>query len=155
HLRLRGIGQAVEQRLGRHQEARSADAALQSCVLEKFSLQGVQLLAVGETLDRDDLASLRLDPEDEAGADHATVEDDAARAAVAGRAALLGPGQLEAVAQHLEERLARLAEELGPLAVDGGMNMGLVCHGVPSRFLQWSPEARRAASATTRRVSTP
>src|SRR5579885_1804003 len=64
----------VEQRLGRHQEARRADAALQAGVLEEFALQHVQFGALGEPLDGFELAALRFDPQHEARADRAAVD---------------------------------------------------------------------------------
>ena len=48
------------------------------------------------------------------------VDDDGAGAAIAGAAAFLAAGQVELVAQHVEQRLLRLAQKLGGLAVDGG-----------------------------------
>src|SRR5690242_18092198 len=51
HLGLGRLGIVVEQRLGGDQEARGADAALQSGVLDELLLQGMQLLAVGYALD--------------------------------------------------------------------------------------------------------
>src|SRR5579862_6379613 len=56
----------VEQRLGRHQEARRADAALQARVLEELLLQRMQLGALREALDRFDLVALGFDPEHQA-----------------------------------------------------------------------------------------
>ena len=46
--------------------------------------------------------------------------DDGAGAAVAGRAAFLAAGQAQHVAQHVEQGLLRLAQELDRLAVDRG-----------------------------------
>ena len=51
NLGLGRIGVALEQRLGRDQEARRADAALQGGMLEELALQRMQLVAVGDALD--------------------------------------------------------------------------------------------------------
>ena len=61
---------------------------------------------------------LRLARPAQAGADQPAVERDAARAAVAGGAAFLGAGQAQLVAQHVEQRVLRLAQELDRVAVD-------------------------------------
>src|SRR5215471_8833277 len=45
----------VEQGLGRDDEARGAEAALQGCVLEEFLLHRMQLVAFGDALDCDDV----------------------------------------------------------------------------------------------------
>jgi hypothetical protein len=53
-----------------------------------------------------------LAAEDEAGADEAAVQRDAAGAAVARGAAFLAAREMERVAEHVEQRVLRLAEEL-------------------------------------------
>ena len=75
-----------------------------------------------------DLVALRLDPEHQARVDRAAVEDHAAGAAVAGVAAFLAAGQPQHVAQNLEQALARLAQELGPFAVDRRFYYCFVIH---------------------------
>src|SRR4029077_3769056 len=102
----------VEQRLCRDDESRRAEAALQGRVLEEFLLYRVQLVALGDALHRCDLAAFGFGPEHQARADDLAVEDDGARAAIARAAAFLAAGQVELVAQHVEQGLLRLAEEL-------------------------------------------
>ena len=70
-----------------------------------------------------------LHAQHQAGGHDAAVHDDGAGAAVAVVAAFLGAGQAEDVAQALEQALARLAEKLLRLAVDGGLNANFVVHG--------------------------
>ena len=57
--------------------------------------------------------------ERQAGHDAAAVDQDRAGAALAEAAALLGPGQVQAVAQGVEQRGARVDGETMILAVDG------------------------------------
>ena len=89
-------------------------------MLEELLLQRMQLGALRHALDGLDRAALGLGAEHQAGADQAAVEQHAAGAAVAGRAAFLAAGQVELVAQHVEQGLLGLAEELHRIAVDGG-----------------------------------
>src|SRR5262245_13299739 len=79
-----------EQSAGRDQKARRADAALERGMLDEFALQRMKLVAIRHALDGLDLASFGFSTEHEAGADELAVDDDAASAAVAGAAALLG-----------------------------------------------------------------
>src|SRR5206468_3295992 len=85
---------------------------LERGMLEEFLLQGMEPLASGHALDRLDLAFTHLAAEHEARAHEPPVERDAARPAVAGGAAFLAACQVERVAEHVEQRLLRLAEEL-------------------------------------------
>src|SRR5439155_16401013 len=106
-LGLARIGVAIEQRLGRDEEARRAEAALQRRVLEELLLQRVQLLALSQALDRLDRLALGLGAEHQARADEPPVDDDAAGAAIARAAAFLAAGEMQVVAQHVEQRLLR------------------------------------------------
>src|SRR5581483_3071903 len=78
-----------------------------------------QLVAVGEPLDGLDLAAVRLDCEQHAALEQAAVDDDGARAAVAGVAADVASGEVEVVAQEVDEQLPRLDVALVHRAVDG------------------------------------
>ena len=71
-------------------------------------LQRVQVVAVGEALDRRDLEAVLRDGEQQAGVRAAAVDEHGARAALPVVAALLGPGEPEVLAQHVEERRARV-----------------------------------------------
>src|SRR5579885_1361788 len=145
-LGLGRIEVAVEQRLRGDQQARRAEAALQRRVLQELLLYGMQLAAGGEALDGLDRVPFGLDGEHQARAHETPVQDHAAGAAVAGAAAFLAPGEVELVAEHVEQGLLRLAEEIGLLAVDDGGNVGSA-H-------RWAP-ARSKAMAAARRASTP
>src|SRR5512141_1924495 len=74
--------------------------------------------AGGNALDRGDLAAVGLDREDRAGLHRQPVEVDRARAALRGVAADLRAGQVEVLAQDVDEHAARLDLEVVGLAVD-------------------------------------
>src|SRR6185437_9179280 len=63
-LVLAGIGVAVEQGLRRDQHAGRAEPALHAALGEELALERMQLAVVGQALDGDDLASLRLQGEE-------------------------------------------------------------------------------------------
>src|SRR5438132_11481594 len=110
-LGLRRVGHPLEEGLGGHEEPWGADAALERGALQELLLQRVQRLALGHALDGLDLAAGHLATQDQAGADQPAIQHDAARPAIAGRAAFLAADQIERVAQHVEQRVLRLAEE--------------------------------------------
>src|SRR5262249_47202877 len=87
-------------------QAGSAEPALHRTRLDERLLHRVELLAVGQPLDRDDRAALGLAARDQARADEDTVEVDRARPALALLAGVLGAGQPEPLAQHVEQALA-------------------------------------------------
>src|SRR5207248_9034090 len=95
-LALARIRIALQQRLGGDQETRRANAALQSRELQEFLLERMQLVAIGDALDRADLAALRLGTEHQAGADDTAIESDGTGAAIAGAAAFLAAGKPDA-----------------------------------------------------------
>ena len=119
----------VEQRLCRDEKAWRADAALKRGIFEESFLERMKLAPAlrSNPLHGRDVAALGLDGEDEAGVDEASIEDDVARAAVAIVAAFFYARQSQLVAQHFEQALARLAEELDRLTVDGCCDLGF--HG--------------------------
>ena len=88
--------------------------------LDEGLLDGVELLALGQPLDGDDLAALGLPGEHEARAHELAVEVDRARAALALLAGVLRAREVEVVAQGHEQALALPdAVGLAQLAVDG------------------------------------
>src|SRR5262245_39916968 len=92
----------------RHNLTGSAKAALEAVMLDKGSLQGVQLVAIGDAFDGGDLGTLMHDSEGKAGDNPLAVELDSAGAAGSLVAAFLGAGQIERLAQHIKERLPRI-----------------------------------------------
>src|SRR5688572_24883785 len=147
HLFFSRIVVAFQQRLRRDQHARRADAALERGVLEELALERVQLVAVGHALDRLNRLAVQLGAKHQARAHQPAVHRHAARAAIAGRAAFLGAGQVQLVAQDLEQRLARLAQKLDVVAVQLRL---YVYFGH-----QFAPRARLSAISAARRAITP
>src|SRR5262249_30642367 len=141
------IGVALEERLRRDEHARRADAALQGGVLQEFLLQRMELVAVRHALDRLYRLPAHLGAERQARAHEAPVDRDAAGAAVAGGAAFLGAGEMQLVAQDLEQRLVSLAEKLHGIAVQ--------CHRYVNLGHQFFLRARSSAISAARRAITP
>ena len=98
-----GRGFASQQRRRRDQHAGRAEAALDAALLEERALQRVQLVAVGEALDRRDLAAVGLQREVGARVHGLAVEQHHAGAALGVVAALLGAGQADLVAHHRQQ----------------------------------------------------
>src|SRR5215470_15136471 len=82
-LGLRRIRITVQQRLGGDQQARRAEAALQRCMFQEFSLQRMQIVPARHALDRLDRAAFGLDRKHQARADQAAVDRYAAGTTVA------------------------------------------------------------------------
>src|SRR5262245_6671598 len=146
YFRLGRLEIPLEQRLGRDEHARRADAALERGVLEELLLERMEPLPAGHALDRLDPPTPDLAAQHEAGADEPAVQRDAAGAAVARGTALLAPGQAERVAEDVEERFLRLAEELDVVSIHRRFDV-VLGH-------QWLL-ARSSAIRAARRVSTP
>ena len=92
------------------------------------------------------LPAADLAAQHEARADEPAVQRDAAGAAVAGGAAFLAAGQVQRVAEDVEQRLLRLAEELDRVSVHRSLRRD----AWPSAVL-----ARSSAINAARRASTP
>ena len=120
---LVGIGFGVQQGAGGQQEAGGADAALEGGVFQERLLQGVQSARRCHPLDGLDLAARDLNAEDQARIDDAAVQHHGAGTAVAIVTSFLGAGHAEDIPQHLQQALARLAQEVGVLAVDLCLNV--------------------------------
>ena len=101
---------SCDQADGAHDLARRAEAALEAVMGDEGGLHGMQRVAVRQALDRQDVRAVAADRESEAGIDPPPVDEDRAGAALAAVAALLGPGQLEALAQQVEQRDARVVQ---------------------------------------------
>ena len=150
----------AQQRLGAHQHARRADAALRRAVGDEGALQRRQrAVGAGEAFDRRHRAAVALADADDARADLLAVEQHRAGAAVAGVAADLGAGQAELVAQRVGEAPARIAGELARAAVDvdaddAGSPAGRARSSAPPRAHSASrvAGARAHGEATSRRA---
>ena len=99
-----------------HQEPGGAEAALQAVALPEGLLQGWSSSAAAQRLDGGDRVAVRLDGEQDAGADRLAVEQDGAGAAHPVLAADVGAGQRQLVAQEV----ARAAGAARPRARSAG-----------------------------------
>ncbi len=140
----RRVGVAVEQRAGGHHHPRGAEPALQPVALHEPLLDGVELGALLEVLDGAHLAAAGHRGEHRARLHRLAVHPDHARAAVAGVAAPVGPGEAEVVPQVVHEQQPALDLAGDLVAVDGHRHL----HGQLSSPLMRATDRRRA-----RRVS--
>src|SRR6266540_4370160 len=102
-LRLARARVRVEQVLGRHQHSGRAVAALEGVIVAERLLERVQRPVVGKALDRLDRGAVRLDGQHHAALDRFAVVEDRAGPAVAGVAADVRAGQLEVVAEEVDQ----------------------------------------------------
>src|SRR5438132_13888843 len=106
----------LEEGDARQDLAGRAVSALERVALEERRLDGTQA-RFREPLDAHDTCSLEGRGEGEAGIDAPAVDEDRAGAALAAIAALLGSGQVQSLAQRVEQRRAGIELELLRLAV--------------------------------------
>src|SRR5665213_94669 len=91
-----------------HHHAGGAEAALQSVMLAEGRLHRMQLVALSDALDGDDVGAVALHGEDGAALDAVAIDRDDAAAALAGVAADMRAGEGEIFPQELDEQGARL-----------------------------------------------
>jgi hypothetical protein len=77
---------------------------LQRVIVAEGFLHRVQLVSVGDALDRQDVGALALHREDRAGFDGLAVDVDDAGAALAGVAADMRAGEAQLLAQQLDQQ---------------------------------------------------
>src|SRR5688572_31278412 len=126
---------ALEERLGRHQAAGRAVAALGGPEVGEGRLQGMEPGAARQAFDRLDAAALAFEHQHDAGELRLAVHQHGAGAALAELAAVLGAGQPEVFPQHLEQGLVRRDRSREGLAVHRQRELlaGLHCLG-PKRI---------------------
>ena len=78
----------------------------------------MERVAVGEALDGQHLGAIGLDGQHRAGLDRPPVDVDGAGAALAGVAADVRPGQVEVLAQRLDQEASRLDVQLAGRPID-------------------------------------
>ena len=89
-------------------------------MLDEGGLNGVQDFALGQPFDRGDLRAVQADGKRQTGIDAPAVDQHRAGAALAAVAALLGSGEIEPLAQQVEQGDARILKVEFVLAtVDG------------------------------------
>ena len=108
---------AAHQLHGGHDHAGGAEAALQTMVLAEGGLHGVQLVALGQTLDGRDGGAVAGEGEGGAGFHGVAVHMDHAAAALAGVATHMGACHAKLFAQKLNQQGARIDLGADVLAV--------------------------------------
>lgn len=105
-LQLGGRRVAFQEVVQGHRHARYAEAALHGAAARERPLYVRGLPVLGQALDGADLAAGGGHGRDQAGRDEPPVDLDVARPALALRAAVLGAGQPEPLAQYVQQGLA-------------------------------------------------
>src|SRR5580765_4716709 len=151
-----GVRILSEQRRGRHEDTRDAESTLRHTLLHERVLERGEHAHLGETLDGADGAAARLHGQHEAARHGLAVDVDGAGSAVAGAAAFLGSGQVQVLAQRIEQRLVGLDEHLDRLVIDHTAQDLLGHVPLPPRISGWRCQrlARWSAVVSVRRVRT-
>lgn len=112
------IGVLAQGRCRRHHHAGNAVAALAGAGLVKGPLHRCKLAGRCQPLDGLDPGPVRLSDRHEAGLDQLAVDEHRTGAALTGAAAFLGAGQVEVVAQEVEQPQMRRGPSLHRPAID-------------------------------------
>src|SRR3990172_142456 len=102
-LFLGWAGVVLQERDRSHHHARSAVAALQTVLLHEAFLDGVEVSVLGQTLHRRDLGAVGLDREHGATLDRASVHEHGAGAAGSRVAADVRSGEVQLLADEVDE----------------------------------------------------
>jgi len=127
-VRVLGAGRGripIEERLGRHKHARRAVAALKSVVRDKRGLHRMQPLTICKPLDRRDSFALGHNGQGQTRVDPLTIQQHRARAAGPLIAALFRSGEVEPLAQRVEQRGAGINGKVprGPVHPKGDLDV--------------------------------
>ncbi len=144
-LVLGRLGVVGEERLGGHDHARRAVAALRREAVGERLLDRVERAVAGQPLDRRDLRADRLHREHEARVDDGPVEVHGARRALALVAGAFRAGELEIVTQNVDQRTAGVHQQVVGNAVDVEVDGDLV-----HRALRGGLTGRAVACRSTR-----
>ena len=88
----------------RHDHARGAIAALQAVIVAERGLHRVQFVAFGNAFDGGDIGAVGLTDQHGAGFDRAAVDMDDTGTALAGVTADMGAGQIQMIAQQMDQQ---------------------------------------------------
>src|SRR6516225_2131863 len=142
-VRLRTAG---EQRIKRHQNAGSAEPALQCMIPLEGGLQDAEsTLPVGEALHGPNLAPFDLECEGETGARGPAIDDHGAGATNAVLATDMGAGRPDLVTNEVAQKHPRLADPLDHVAVEHKAN--LVALLADMRVIESPPQSARDRSS--------
>jgi hypothetical protein len=127
-LFVSGFWILIEQGPGRQDHPRRAEAALNRPVLNKRSLEGVEVsIHISQSLNGGDAHSLRLHDRKDAGIDGLSIDENGAGAAFPHATAFLCSGELKLISENLQERQAGFNLDLYRLAIQFKMD-GLFHH---------------------------
>ncbi len=143
----------VQESFHRHHEPRRAISALLCVVIDEGRRNRMQLAVLRDAFDGLDVFPLRVDGQDGATVDHLAVHDDGAGAAGCPVADFLCAGQLQVIAQRVDQGDARLDVQVVGLAVDlerdwHGSRSGDVASRRRQRPFSRSPGPQRACADT-------
>ena len=99
-----------------HDLARRAEPALEAVMSDESGLHRMKLVAARDALDRQDIGAVVADRQSQARIDPSAVDQDRAGAALAAVASLLGSGQVQTLAQEIEQRDAGVVRVRRPAA---------------------------------------
>src|ERR1044071_1237617 len=139
----RGVPLAQQRRRGAELPGRAV-AALEAVVADERGLQRVEAIVGREPFDGDDLLAAVHDREGEAGVVAPPVDQHGAGAACALVAPFLRAGEVEVLAQRVEQRGARVEAEVMVAAVDVERDGDDVRVGRDGRLLGYERENERA-----------
>jgi len=108
-----------EQRLGGHDHAVEAVAALRGLLVDESLLHHVRLVACAEAFERHDVAPGATADRNDAGAGGHAIDQDSAGAAFTQAATVFRAVESEVVAQHIEQRRLALCRDVVDPAVHG------------------------------------
>ena len=129
-----GVGLSFKQIDSRQDHAGRAVAALQAVLLPESFLQGMEPTVVGQAFDRHDLGAVRLNREERARLGATPIDQHGAGAALARVAPDVRAGQIEVLAQEVDQKQSRLYVHRAHLAIDGDRDF------VPSVLsMSWTP----------------
>ena len=119
----------VEQRLRSHQESGRAVAALRGAEVGEGLLQRVEPAVRHQAFDGEDVASIALDAEDQAGEDRLSIEQNRTGSAFSQLAAVLRAAEIEILTKDFEKRFVRSERHFYGFGVHGQREMD-VGHGI-------------------------
>ena len=119
-ISVRGLGLAFGDQARRRADlARRAIAALEGVMIDEGLLQRMQRAVLRKPLDRGDACAILHDRQRQAGNNAPAVDQHGAGAALALVATLFRAGQIEMLAQHVEQRRARIERQRAVCPVHG------------------------------------
>src|SRR5579859_7618809 len=119
HVLERRVRVLRQERSGGQDEAGRAKGALKGGVIEVRLLDQVEsAIRIADAFDRDDRFADRQRRQQQAAADRLAIQQNGARAAHAHATGFAHAGQLELIAQNLQQRVLGSRAETPPLAVD-------------------------------------